>query len=40
VVPVGAHAPGAVYFVDPFGFVFDIVERGTPGLLDAPPPPA
>jgi catechol 2,3-dioxygenase-like lactoylglutathione lyase family enzyme len=25
-VPAGAHS-GAVYFVDPFGLVFDIIER-------------
>jgi catechol 2,3-dioxygenase-like lactoylglutathione lyase family enzyme len=26
-VPIGPHAPEGEYFVDPFGFVFDIVER-------------
>ena len=26
-VPIGPHAPGGEYFVDPFGFLFDIVER-------------
>ena len=27
-VPIGAHAPGGVYVQDPFGVVFDVVERG------------
>ena len=26
-VPIGPHAPGEVYAQDPFGVVFDVVER-------------
>jgi hypothetical protein len=26
-VPVGPHAPGEVYVKDPFGVVFDVIER-------------
>ena len=27
-VPIGPHAPGGFYVRDPFGVVFDVVERG------------
>lgn len=26
-VPIGPHAPGGVYAQDPFGVVFDVIER-------------
>ncbi|MFL5581945.1 MAG: VOC family protein [Gemmatimonadaceae bacterium] len=29
-VPIGPHAPGDHYVRDPFGVVFDLVERPTP----------
>lgn len=30
-VPIGPHAPDGVYVQDPFGIVFDVVERGAGG---------
>ena len=27
-VPIGPHAPGEVYVQDPYGVVFDVIERG------------
>lgn len=29
-IPIGPHAPGGVYAQDPFGVVFDVIERGPP----------
>lgn len=29
-VPIGPHAPGGVYVQDPFGVVFDLIERRRP----------
>ena len=26
-VPIGPHAPGEVYVQDPFGVIFDVIER-------------
>lgn len=28
-VPIGPHAPGGVYIRDPFGVIFDVIERST-----------
>jgi len=29
-IPIGPHAPGEVYAQDPFGVVFDVIERRRP----------
>jgi len=29
-IPIGPHAPGESYVQDPFGVVFDVIERRTP----------
>ena len=29
-VPIGPHAPGEHYVRDPFGVVFDVIERRSP----------
>jgi catechol 2,3-dioxygenase-like lactoylglutathione lyase family enzyme len=34
-VPIGPHAPGSVYVQDPYGIVFDVIERHGP-LSPAP----
>jgi catechol 2,3-dioxygenase-like lactoylglutathione lyase family enzyme len=28
-VPIGPHAPDGVYLRDPFGVIFDVIERGS-----------
>ena len=30
-VPIGPHAPGDFYVRDPFGILFDVMQRNTPG---------
>lgn len=32
-VPIGPHAPGEHYVRDPYGIIFDVVERHTPASL-------
>jgi len=34
-VPIGPHAPGGVYVRDPFGVLFDVIERNPPTALPA-----
>jgi catechol 2,3-dioxygenase-like lactoylglutathione lyase family enzyme len=30
-IPIGPHAPDGVYVQDPFGVIFDVIERRVPG---------